>query len=149
MNTEQKIYVGLGVLAIAAGALYLNRKNDAKDATVHSVTAASADFPAIAVPKDDIEKITKLEVTTPKKDDKEKVTIVLEKKEIETMIDKIKAEIVKQNETTKQKHTFEEFMKELMLDEAELRVQIAADLRETRDFFRRRDTAAATQPLRP
>jgi len=32
---------------------------------------------------------------------------------------------------------------------AELRAQIAADLRETRDFFRRRDTAAATQPLRP
>ena len=31
---------------------------------------------------------------------------------------------------------------------AELRAQIAADLRETRDFFRRRDTAA-TQPLRP
>lgn len=80
MNTEQKIYVGLGLLAVAAGALYLNRKSDAKDVSAHSVTAASADFPAIAVPKDDVDKITKLEVTTPKKDDKEKVTVVLEKK---------------------------------------------------------------------
>jgi riboflavin kinase / FMN adenylyltransferase len=31
---------------------------------------------------------------------------------------------------------------------AELRAQIAADLRETRDYFRRRDLAAATQPVR-
>jgi len=56
-------------------------------------------------------------------------SIAVEKKEIDAMIDKIKAEIAKQNETTKQKHTFEDFMKELMLDEAELRAQVAADLR--------------------
>jgi parvulin-like peptidyl-prolyl isomerase len=56
-------------------------------------------------------------------------SVVVEKKDVDSMIDKIKSEIGKQNETTKQKHTFEEFMKELMLDEAELRAQIAADLR--------------------
>ena len=56
-------------------------------------------------------------------------SVAVEKKEIDGMIEKIKTEIAKQNETTKQKHTFEEFMKELMLDEAELRAQIAADLR--------------------
>jgi parvulin-like peptidyl-prolyl isomerase len=56
-------------------------------------------------------------------------SIAIEKKEIDGMIDKIKSEISKQNETTKQKHTFEDFMKELMLGEAELRAQIAADLR--------------------
>jgi parvulin-like peptidyl-prolyl isomerase len=56
-------------------------------------------------------------------------SVVIEKKEIDGMVEKIKAEIIKQNETTKQKHTFEEFMKELMLDETQLRAQIAADLR--------------------
>jgi parvulin-like peptidyl-prolyl isomerase len=56
-------------------------------------------------------------------------SIAVEKKEVDGMIEKIKGEIAKQNETTKQKHTFEEFMKELMLDETELRAQIAADLR--------------------
>jgi parvulin-like peptidyl-prolyl isomerase len=56
-------------------------------------------------------------------------SITVDKKDIDGMIEKIKGEIAKQNETTKQKHTFEEFMKELMLDEAELRAQIAADIR--------------------
>jgi parvulin-like peptidyl-prolyl isomerase len=55
--------------------------------------------------------------------------IAIEKKEVDSMIDKIKGEITKQNEVTKQKHTFEEFMKELMLGEDELRAQITADLR--------------------
>jgi parvulin-like peptidyl-prolyl isomerase len=55
--------------------------------------------------------------------------VAVEKKDIDGMIEKIKSEIAKQNETTKQKHTFEEFMKELMLDETELRTQITADLR--------------------
>jgi len=56
-------------------------------------------------------------------------SIAVDNKEIDGMVEKIKNEIVKDNEATKQKHTFEEFMKELMLDEAELRAQIAADLR--------------------
>jgi len=55
--------------------------------------------------------------------------IAVEKKEIDGMIDKIKGEIAKRNEATKQKQTFEEFMKELQLSEDELRTQIAADLR--------------------
>jgi len=55
--------------------------------------------------------------------------IAVEKKEIDGMIEKIKGEIAKDNEATKQKHTFEEFMKELMLEETDLRAQIAADLR--------------------
>jgi parvulin-like peptidyl-prolyl isomerase len=57
------------------------------------------------------------------------LAIPVEKKEIDSMIDKIKNAIAEDNATTKQKHTFEEFMKELMLDESELRNQIAADLR--------------------
>jgi parvulin-like peptidyl-prolyl isomerase len=59
----------------------------------------------------------------------QKQSIAVEKKEIDGMIDKIKNAIAEDNQTSKQKHTFEEFMKELMLDEAELRAQIAADLR--------------------
>jgi peptidyl-prolyl cis-trans isomerase C len=55
--------------------------------------------------------------------------LTVEKKEIDALIDKIKAEIANQNKATKQNHTFEEFMKELLLTEEELRSQIAADLR--------------------
>jgi hypothetical protein len=80
MKTDQKIYVAVGLLAVAAIGVYSTRQSDKKQLQDHSATAASADMPSVAVPKDDIEKITKLEITTPKKDDKEQIKVVLEKK---------------------------------------------------------------------
>ncbi len=82
MKTEHKIYAGLAVLAGLGGAVYLSNQSKAKAQADHTITAASsADLPSIAVPKDDSDKITKVEVTAPDKDDKTKTTkIVLEKK---------------------------------------------------------------------
>lgn len=75
MKTEQKIYVALAVLALAAGGLYATRKKQTEHLAQHSATAATADLPTISVGKDDIEKITKVEL---KNADKSSVT--LEKK---------------------------------------------------------------------
>jgi hypothetical protein len=81
MNTEQKIYAGLAILAALGGGLYLTTQNTKNEAQKHTVTAASADLPAISVPKDDADKITKVELTTVDKDDKTKKTkVTLEKK---------------------------------------------------------------------
>jgi hypothetical protein len=80
MKTEHKIYAGLGILAALGGAYYLTNQNQQKQAAAHSISAP-ADLPTISVPKDDADKITKIEVTSPDKDDKTKKTkVTLEKK---------------------------------------------------------------------
>jgi Domain of unknown function (DUF4340) len=68
MKTEYKIYAALVILALIAMGVYFSKQSKAKQAEEHSATAASADLPSIAVPKDDIEKITKLEIHNPGKD---------------------------------------------------------------------------------
>lgn len=81
MKTEHKIYAGLGILAALGGGLWMTSQDKKKQIEKHSVTAASADMPAISVPKDDADKITKVELTTVDKDDKSKKTkVTLEKK---------------------------------------------------------------------
>jgi hypothetical protein len=81
MKTETRIYIALVVLAVMGLGLYLARKDKAEQRAQHSATAASADLPSISVSKDDVEKITKIEITSPNKDDKDKPNAVtLEKK---------------------------------------------------------------------
>jgi hypothetical protein len=75
MKTEQKIYAALALLALAAGGLYLTNKSNKEALAGHSATAASADLPSISVPKDDVEKVTKLEVKNA-----DKTSVTLEKK---------------------------------------------------------------------
>ncbi|MDI1475522.1 DUF4340 domain-containing protein [Polyangium sp. y55x31] len=75
MKTEHKIYVAIGVLAALGGGLYATRQTKQKEISAHSATAATADFPALAPSKDDVEAITKIEI---KNADKSSVT--LEKK---------------------------------------------------------------------
>ncbi len=80
MKLEHKIYASLGILAALAGGLYLTIQDKKKVDAAHSVSAP-ADMPTISVPKDDADKITKIEVTSPDKDDKtKKVKVTLEKK---------------------------------------------------------------------
>ena len=80
MKTEHKIYAGLAILAALAGGLYLTNKDKQQQQSAHSI-AAPADLPTLTVPKDDADKITKIEVTSPDKDDKtKKVKVTLEKK---------------------------------------------------------------------
>ena len=82
MKTEHKIYAALAVLAALASGLYFSRQSRAKSLEQHSATAASADLPTIAVPKDDVDKITKIEIHNPgkDKDESKKSDVVLEKK---------------------------------------------------------------------
>ena len=87
MKTDLKIYAALGVLLLASGGLYLAKQNNKAQATSHAASSASADFPSISVPKDDADKITKLEISSPSKDDKTKsITVVLEKKGDDWMV---------------------------------------------------------------
>jgi hypothetical protein len=81
MKTETRIYIALVVLALMGGGLWLARKDKAAEQSQHSLTAASADLPSLSVPKDDVEKITKIEITSPNKDEKgKKNSVTLEKK---------------------------------------------------------------------
>jgi hypothetical protein len=81
MKTEHKIYAGLGILAILAGGLYQTSQSKKAQSAQHSATAASADLPSVSLPKDDVDKITKVEIATTDKDDKTKHTkVTLEKK---------------------------------------------------------------------
>ena len=80
MNNEHKIYAAVGLLALAAGGLYLTRQKKADELKQHSATAVT-ELPTIGVSKEDTDKITKLQITAPSKDDKAKKTdVVLEKK---------------------------------------------------------------------
>jgi archaellin len=82
MKTEMKIYAALAVLAVLGMGLYLTQKSKAKEWSAHSAVAASADLPAVALPKDDAEKVTKVELTYDSKagDKSEKKSVTLEKK---------------------------------------------------------------------
>ncbi len=75
MKTEHKIFAALAVLAALGLALYFTTKDKQEQREQHSAVAASADLPAVGVPKDDVEKVTKVEI---KNADKSNVT--LEKK---------------------------------------------------------------------
>ena len=75
MKTEYRIYAALAVLALLGLGLYLSKQSQKKELSDHSAVAASADLPAIGVPKDDVDKITKVTIKNADKSD-----VVLEKK---------------------------------------------------------------------
>ncbi|EYF03537.1 DUF4340 domain-containing protein [Chondromyces apiculatus] len=75
MKTEHRIYIALALLALLGVGLFFSQKNQKEESAQHSVSAATADLPKIGVPKDDIEKITKLEIKNADKSD-----VTLEKK---------------------------------------------------------------------
>src|SRR3954467_2821522 len=75
MKTEQKIIAAFVVLVVLVGAYVLSRQKDKKDEAAHTATASSADMPPIALPKDDVEKVTKITVKNADKSD-----VTLEKK---------------------------------------------------------------------
>lgn len=75
MKTESKLIAALVILVLLAGGFWLVRSQQKKDDAAHAPTAAAADLPPIALPKDDGDKVTKIEI---KNADKSNVT--LEKK---------------------------------------------------------------------
>jgi hypothetical protein len=74
MKTEIKIYAGLALLAALGGGVYLSKKNDKAEREQRSVSTTKTDLPSIALAKDDVDKITKVEVKT------DKGSVTLEKK---------------------------------------------------------------------
>jgi hypothetical protein len=75
MKTEHKLIAALVILAMLVGGFLLSRSKQKKEDAAHAPTAAVADVPPIALPKDDGDKVTKLVI---KNADKSNVT--LEKK---------------------------------------------------------------------
>ena len=75
MKTEYRIYAAVALLVVLGAAVYFTRQSKKKDEAAHSTVAASADLPPIAVPKDDLDKITKVEIKNADKTD-----VALEKK---------------------------------------------------------------------
>lgn len=74
MKTENRIYVALGVLALAGGGFYLSKQQDQKAQAQHAVNA-TADLPAISLKQEEIDKLTKLEIKNA-----DKTSVTLEKK---------------------------------------------------------------------
>jgi hypothetical protein len=75
MKTEHRIYVAIAIILALGGGWYATNQKKQKDIAAHAAPAAMADLPTIAVAKDDVEAITKIEV---KNADKSNIT--LEKK---------------------------------------------------------------------
>lgn len=83
MQTEKKIYVGIGVLVVLAGLIYWQLKRSTREAAIHSdvsalSSATSGAWPEIKLSSEDADKVTKIrirqaekpEVTIAKRDDK-------------------------------------------------------------------------------
>lgn len=92
MKTEHKIYIGLAILAVLIGAVYMQTKKSEKDTASHAAVASSADLPAIKLPSDDVDKVTKVSIKNGDKDE-----IVLEKRDTTWMV--VKPLEAKANET--------------------------------------------------
>ncbi|AUX41452.1 hypothetical protein SOCE26_028640 [Sorangium cellulosum] len=75
MKTEHRIYIALAVLALLGLGVYITQKKKSEELSAHSATAATADLPSVGVPKDDVEKITKISIKNADKSD-----VTLEKK---------------------------------------------------------------------
>ncbi len=81
MKTEHKIYIGLAILLVLIGAVYMQTKKSQRDEVSHAMTASSAEFPAIKLPSDDVDKVTKVSIKNGDKDE-----IVLEKRDKTWMV---------------------------------------------------------------
>jgi len=75
MKTEHRIYAAIAILLALAGGWYATNQKKQKDIAAHSAPTSTTDLPTIAVSKDDVEAITKLEVKNA-----DKSSITLEKK---------------------------------------------------------------------
>ena len=60
MNTETKLYVALGVLAVLGGGLYLQNKKEAEHTASHTLGGQAAALPKIDIKDDDIKAIDKI-----------------------------------------------------------------------------------------
>ena len=73
MQTDKKIYIGLGILLLIGGLIYLQSRKSQEEASQRTASAAAVSLPQFKVPGDVAEKITKVVVK-----EKDKPEVVLE-----------------------------------------------------------------------
>ena len=74
MNTNQKLYTAGAVLVVLLGALFILQKRTQRDEAVHTINAMQATLPEIKLAAEDVDKVTKVQITNAAKSD-----VVLEK----------------------------------------------------------------------
>ncbi|PIE06157.1 MAG: hypothetical protein CSA75_00985 [Sorangium cellulosum] len=75
MQTEKKIYIGLVVLVIIGGLIYMQLQKSKEDIAAHAQTATSASLPQVKLDETKAEKVSKLVVKNKDKDE-----VILEKR---------------------------------------------------------------------
>jgi hypothetical protein len=126
MTTEKKIYIGLFVLLVLAGLLYLQSKKSRQDTMTHSAPATSASLPEVKLSSEDADKVSRLviknadkpEVVLEKRDDKWLLVKPLEapanKDNVKQAIDNLKEVKVKDviNDTPEAPNVYKEYQLE-------------------------------------
>jgi hypothetical protein len=79
LSTENKLYISLGVLAVLAGALFLQNKKDAAEAQSYTQSGQVAALPKIELSDDDLKKVDKITISKPAGDAGAPVDIELTK----------------------------------------------------------------------
>ena len=75
MKTEVRIYAAIALLAALGGAYWVTTKDETAEREARSTSTTKQDLPKVALAKEDLEKVTKVEIVNG-----EKGKVVLEKK---------------------------------------------------------------------
>jgi len=87
MKTQHKIYIAIVLLAALGGGLFWAWSTAKAERQLHGASSATPDVVAINLPSDDVDKITKVELSVPNKEkDKPATAVTLEKKDADWMI---------------------------------------------------------------
>jgi hypothetical protein len=74
MNTNQKLYTAGAVLVVLLGALLILQRRSKREDAIHTINATQATLPEIKLAAEDVDKVTKIQITNAAKSD-----VVLEK----------------------------------------------------------------------
>lgn len=69
LDTEKKLYIAVGVLAVLGGGLYLQSQKEKEEAAAHTLSGAAKDLPKIALTEDQTKGIDRIEIRSPGDED--------------------------------------------------------------------------------